>query len=148
MIQLKFYKAEYGSWYDKGIAWWTKGPYSHVEIVFSKDGMWFSSSPRDGGVRYKYIEDSFHWDTVQVECTLAEEIKLRNICNTYVGQKYDWLFCFGFVVPPLDDPKKKKACSEVVNFALYKWGRLKHRIRRISPNGLYRYLKGEMYQVT
>ena len=53
-MKLAFYKGK-GNWVDLIIRVFTNSPYSHVEIVLNKD--WYSSSPRDGGVRVKQIVD-------------------------------------------------------------------------------------------
>ena len=53
-MKLAFYKAK-GDWVDLLIRVFTNSKYSHVEIVHIKD--WYSSSPRDGGVRVKQIQD-------------------------------------------------------------------------------------------
>lgn len=53
-VRLAFYKGE-GDWVDKVVRWWTKSQYSHVEVIVGDT--WYSSSPRDGGVRSMQMED-------------------------------------------------------------------------------------------
>ena len=63
--KLAFYKAK-GTLIDLLIRVFTNSKYSHVEIVCNKD--WYSSSPRDGGVRVKQIiDDGNSWDFIEVE---------------------------------------------------------------------------------
>jgi hypothetical protein len=77
--------------YNRFVRWWTRGIYSHAEIVFS-DWTSASSSFMDGGVRLKKIKfDPAIWD--------------------FIDLPDDWMnlrFCFGF----MPDSKDKYACSE------------------------------------
>ena len=43
-ISVAFYKGK-GSWKNKIIRWWTKSPYSHVELVLPNETTWVSISP-------------------------------------------------------------------------------------------------------
>ena len=62
--------------FDASVRWWTRGPYSHVELVFS-DGMSASASPRDGGVRFKRIDfKPEHWDFIDLS---VDEEHLRTL---------------------------------------------------------------------
>lgn len=59
-MQLALYKAP-GAWYDKLV----RVAYSHCELVI--DGVCYSSSPRDNGVRSKAIDlHSGSWDLIEV----------------------------------------------------------------------------------
>ena len=143
-MRLAFYKAKYGNWWDKIISWWTWGPYSHCELVFS-DGEAFSASPRDGGTRFKAIEFvPERWDFIEVE--VRDENELREWCKTQDGRKYDWLGILGFIfsIRRLDD-KDKWYCSEICFHALSKFNSSLPRInhRRFDPNRLYAYFVGK-----
>ncbi len=135
-MRFAFYKAEYGDWLDKLIAWYTRGPYSHVEMFFEKDNICFSSSPRDGGTRWKTIPDiktSGKW--VIVDTPYVDENKLKIKCNAQLGKKYDW-FCifFNFVIPfDIHDPKRW-ICSEICAKLVLK---LKYAFK-FSPNSLFK----------
>ena len=48
---------------DKIISWTSRGKYSHVELVLPSTGYSYSSSGRDGGVRYKNIDEMNFLDT-------------------------------------------------------------------------------------
>lgn len=54
MIHADFYKKR-GDWVDRVIRFRTVSPYSHVELL-APNGLCYSSSPRDGGVRAKVFE--------------------------------------------------------------------------------------------
>lgn len=63
-VKLAMYKGK-GTIANKIIRWWTNSPYSHCELVV--DGLWYSSSVMDGGVRSKEIVDhSNHWDYFEI----------------------------------------------------------------------------------
>jgi hypothetical protein len=119
-MQVIFYVAKYGTWQDGIVAHWTRGPYSHCELLFS-DGMAFSSSPRDGGTRFKQIEfKPHHWDLYPLSVDGEKEAAIRLWCEGQLGKKYDWLGIFGFVVKnsAIQDPKKwycSEICANVLN---------------------------------
>ena len=76
-MKVAFYKGKRGGFagaFDATVRWWTRGAYSHVELIFS-DGMSASASARDGGVRFKRIEfKPEHWDFVDLK---VDEKQLR-----------------------------------------------------------------------
>ena len=134
-MKLWFYKASKGNITDKTIAWWTKGPYSHVELVFS-DGECFTSSNRDGGVRFKVIPPSDNWDVVTLPMDF-NEAEVKSYCNQFLGYKYDLLGCLGLAIgdPKLRD-KKRWYCSEIVINVLNHFTDLKFP-GQLSPNRFY-----------
>lgn len=93
-MKIAFYKAEFGLNWDRFVALITNGIYSHCELVFS-DGACWSSSPRDGGTRYKTIEISDHWDCVDIHGDEINESIIRSWCNKHIGIKYDWIGAMG-----------------------------------------------------
>ena len=76
-MKVALYKGKRGGFagvFDAAVRWWTRGAYSHVELVFS-DGMAASSSTRDGGVRFKRIDfKPEHWDFIELK---VDEEQLR-----------------------------------------------------------------------
>lgn len=114
MIIVAFYKAP-GNFFDKLIRLWplSRGKYSHTEIIFP-DGLWWSSSPRDGGVRYKPISaDPKIWDLKRIPTSKSIESEVRGWCNKQLGKRYDWLGILFSQIFPLDiDDKKRYFCSE------------------------------------
>lgn len=122
-MKIAFYKAEYGEWKDKLIAFVTRSKYSHCEIVF-EDGMFGSASPRDSGVRMKMIEQNKHWDffelcnTDQTPISSSQEkiIRLWFVANE--DDKYDWIGAIASFFR-LDFSKyDKKFCSYVCGLVL------------------------------
>lgn len=118
-MEIAFYQAKYGQKFDKWISWFTWGPYSHVELVFS-DGVFFSSSPRDDGVRFKKIEPKEdHWRFYPVDVTSQQEQIVRDWCNTKVGLPYDWMGIHAFFIPWVIRQRKEEwFCSEICITAL------------------------------
>jgi hypothetical protein len=106
-MKIIFYLSVNGNWWDKIVAWWTCGKYSHCELLFS-DGICFSSSPRDGGTRFKKIDIiSEHWN--EIEISSSHEIGIREWCEKHVGEKYDWL---GVFMPKWGFRKRRCFCVE------------------------------------
>ena len=169
-MQLWFYKAEYGDWKDWLISWWTRGPLSHVELVFSDGGEFgrtsFSSSPRDGGCRFKELEPSDHWEVIDLMPRLQEmaeeyianrgikmdasiladeyQYQIRDWCETQNGKAYDWKAVLGFTFgePEFED-RTKWYCSEVILYALKRFGVWEGK-HRVHPNKMYAQLKEDL----
>lgn len=69
------------------IQWWTNSIYSHCELVV--DGMCYSSSAMDGGVRSKRIElDAAKWDVI--ELPWADGAKIVRYFRETDHHKYGW----------------------------------------------------------
>lgn len=136
-----FYKAK-GNYFDKMIRMWTRGPYSHVEFMFS-DGAWFGSSPREGGCRYSNIAlDTSKWDFVKIDVTEEQEKVIRAWCNNQNGKGYDWtgIFLSQIFTFNVDDPKKW-FCSELCTAGLKLIGRFEKVVpESVHPNKLYKML--------
>jgi len=143
-IQIAFYKSNQSNadWTDKLIAWWTKGPYSHAELII--DGYMYSTSPRDLKVRKKkHIIDINVWDYVNIEIPQIENG--LEFFNQVKGEPYDWFGILGFVLP-FKDRTNEWFCSEFVSNFLKVSGYkklFKYEPSKISPNKLYKILKGE-----
>ncbi|MFZ2998728.1 MAG: hypothetical protein WA071_00120 [Undibacterium umbellatum] len=102
--------------YNRLVRWWTKGPYSHCELVFA-DGVSASASYMDGGVRIKYIEfDSERWDFVSVPASLEPDA--RRWFREHQGDGYDLKGNFHFLVSAVGDDSSKWFCNEAVGAAL------------------------------
>lgn len=138
MMRLAFYIAKHGNYKDWAIDFVTgRYGYSHVELIFS-DGMCFSSSPREGKCRFKFISDietSGHWNIIDIKTTHKEKTVYEN-CKKIDGKKYDWMGIFfhqSLIYPSLqnrfgyEDPDKYW-CSEAIQTVL---SRTK---TKISPN--------------
>ena len=146
-IKIAFYKyPRESAWYKVVLhqltCWWTRGEYSHVEVVLGRnaDGtnICASSSARDGGVRIKNIKmPSYKWDLIEVEADVAQ---VRAWFDGQEGKKYDYLAWLGFLWRRETGSRNRWFCSEAVATALgYADG------WRFDPNTLFVILKGIDY---
>lgn len=137
-MKIAFYKAKYGNWQDKAISIATLSTYSHCELIFS-DGVCASSSPRDGGVRFKKIEMDHKWDVFNIVETGSfarlNEAIARNWFILHDGDTYDWIGAIASAVDIDLSSEGKKYCSRSCLLALgfSPW------VSTITPGGLYRY---------
>lgn len=84
--------------------------YSHVELNIN--GIAYSSSTRDGGVRSKVIDmHSGSWDLLEV---YIDELQALDWFNRNKGKKYDWAGIFRFLLPFLPHNKDQYFCNEAV----------------------------------
>ena len=112
-LQLAFYIAKHGTIVDKFVAKAIQSKYSHVELVFS-DGLCFSASPRDKGVRFKHINlKNGKWDLYQILKPFDIEL-LKEQLNTYLGIPYDTLGAIGSGVGIPLYSSSKKFCSLII----------------------------------
>lgn len=92
----------------------TLSRYSHCEIIFN--GLAYSSSARDGGVRYKRIPDinnSNRWDLFELPYVNPHEA--LKLFETRKGRKYDYFGVARYVLPFLPNSKNRDYCSETVS---------------------------------
>lgn len=110
MMQIAFYKGK-GSAFNSLIRWWTRSPYSHVELII--DGVWYSSSHTDGGVRSRVINHNpLHWDFIDVPFDAKHALNVFDGAKHY---KYDWLGIALSQAVALDwHTKDRYFCSELV----------------------------------
>lgn len=84
--------------------------YSHSEIYI--DGICYSSSVRDGGVRSKVIDlNSGKWDIVDLSSFIDTAYALE-VFKTKEGKRYDWFGALGFGLPFLKQDPNKEFCFE------------------------------------
>ncbi|QOF68288.1 enoyl-CoA hydratase [Actinobacillus sp. GY-402] len=129
---------------DAVTRFFTKGPYSHCELViertefngsshYAHDTVFdcYSSSVQDGGVRLKQIDvtDKTKWDLVIIPNAKPADIRAYFVRTN--GMAYDWWGALG-VVLGIKEKRSKYFCSEWCFNALMKsedgW--------RFSPNQL------------
>lgn len=110
-MKIAFYKAEHGNWIDKVVSIATDSKYSHCELIFS-DGEFLSSSKRDGGVRYMYINNTYKWDIFDIATTRSERL-IRILAQPYINQKYDTIGAIGSAFNIDISNKNKKYCSQL-----------------------------------
>ena len=133
-MKIHFYKARNGKLEDEIVG--IVSIFSHVELEI--DGVFYSSSNRDGGVRSKIIDISNKKKWVSFE--LKNNID-KNICLNYFksveGQKYDWLNIFFSQIIKLNiQSSNKQICSEFVGNCLQLDNAYKY-----SPEALFYKLK-------
>lgn len=107
-MKLAMYKGK-GNFYDMLIRIVTNSQYSHCELVI--DGICYSSSPRDGGVRMKYIYLDDNWDSFN----LLEEYTQEKALDWFVknvSKKYDWFGAITSILPFSINASNKFFCSE------------------------------------
>lgn len=140
-MQLAFYYAKAGDKVDWLISWITWGPYSHCELVFS-DGLWFSSSGRDNGVRYKAISPiPGHWNFIELPLDPNEESTIRNWCDARLGLPYDWLGAARCVCSCIPQGEHRWFCSEICIVAMKQVGMFPYiKAHRTSPNKLFQFM--------
>lgn len=134
---IAFYKGRHRL-FDRLVQWWTRGPYSHCELVIEQapNGMFccISSSWCDGGVRAKWMFlPPERWDIVDTE---GNPDAARQWGLDHAGKRYDLLGLFGFVWRARRDNPHRWFCSEAVAAILgfpEPW--------RFSPNDLSNILK-------
>ncbi len=141
-ILLAFYKGP-GDWITKAIRAITRGPYSHVELLFS-NGYGFSSSGQDRGVRSKRIvPDPAKYDVVPLYITPAQERLLQAWCQNQLGRKFDWVGMLRYLLPFIPSNPNRWYCSAICITALQMIGLLTEVPVHISPNALLRMLSQE-----
>lgn len=142
MISIAFYIASNGDIIDKSIAAWSRGPYSHCELVFDNLNC-FSCSPREGYVRYKQIEDIYtskKWDILNLDKLNLNTEVINDITNKEMGKAYDW---YGLIMSQIlsidSDDKKKWFCSELCHHILKRSG-IQSNIHSnmVHPNRLFK----------
>lgn len=138
-MKLAFLKGE--GFVAKMIRLWTRGPYSHVELVFS-DMVAFSCAQTDSmHTRFQNIYfDTKYWTLVDVNVSEEDEKKIRTWCESEVGCAYDWTgIILSQFIPFGYQSKTKWFCSEVCVAALQQVGLFpKIKAWRVSPNKLYK----------
>ena len=138
-MYLAFYKGE-GSFFDKLIRKYLKGKYSHVELVLGN--LWYTSSPRDGGVRVKgIVMKESNWDLLHIPVSSSQVKDIRGFFHNNMGKKYDWAgIMFSQVLPLEKDNPDRWFCSEICSRALQIAGfgeYLKEKSSYYNPVNLY-----------
>ena len=90
--------------------------YSHCELVIN--GVCWSASARDGGVRGKVIDlHSGRWDVIDLPEQLSEADALAWF-KAHDGLRYDWAGVMRFAIPFLPLSVGRWFCSEACGAAL------------------------------
>lgn len=115
-IKIAFKRAkDTGSFWSKGIGWWTHSPYSHCELWL--DGpvdMAYCFSAREGEQSgFKIIELKGLFDVYTLSLDNQVGLKVFNFAKLLTGKKYDWLGLLGFLGPWKVHDDRDRFCSEV-----------------------------------
>lgn len=115
-MQIAFYKKPSSGFLKKlihyGICIATLSRYSHCELVIN--GICYSSSGRDNGVRKKFIPDLYtsgHWDIFTLED--YDAIKALKVFEENNGCGYDYLGVAKYIFPFIPNRKNRWYCSEI-----------------------------------
>ena len=144
-VQLAFAKAdrEGAGFNAKLIAWWTNGPYSHVELLIHDYNdityMWTASSTENKVRKKIHKHNPGRYDYIDLEMSEEDIDKIERFFKMIEGQEYDWLGIMGFVMPALRDRTTKWFCSECVSNAIKITGDERFWLlspSEISPNDL------------
>jgi len=92
------------------------------KALILKQGLCFSSSERDGGVRFKLESDVIqlhpeNWDLLDVTNNADAALKMLAFCIDQNGKKYDWPAIFGFKLTCLKEDPDKWYCTEICDKA-------------------------------
>ena len=99
------------------IKFWTMSEYSHAELVL--DGMCYSSSSRDGGVRSKRINiKSGKLDVYDITDTKQIKAKALSWFVEHDGDSYDYRNIFRHVIPFIGHNENHWVCFEAIGAAL------------------------------
>lgn len=135
------------TFFGKVIRLWTRGQYSHTELVFS-DGKWFSSDETDNGTRFiDGPKPDCSYDYIHVPVHEYDEARIREFCEAENGCAYDKKgIGFSFLPIPIGYQSETRwFCSEICTAALqlakYCSG---YTPARVHPNKLYKILNAEL----
>lgn len=92
----------------------TLSRYSHCELVI--EGICYSASARDGGVRAKRIDlNSGRWDVIEIN---GDDAFALEWFRSHIGAEYDWTGALRFLFPILRHRRGLWFCSEACAAAL------------------------------
>jgi uncharacterized protein YycO len=123
-MQVAFYKGRHpgiAGWLGVATKWWTRGPYSHGELIVAREGdtaVCWSSTYLDHGVRRAVVTLDDNWDVFDVPTTPAQEAAALAWFEAHAGQPYDVAGLFGFAFRHYEGEKSKWFCTEAVAEAL------------------------------
>lgn len=146
MAQIAFYKGQpRNDWLHTvshyAIRLWTWSKWSHAELVI--DGLCYSSSSRDGGVRAKHIDlNSGRWDVVEFNLTDEQTAQALAWFLSNDGDKYDWAGIVRFVIPFLPQGGRRWFCFEAIGESLGFAG-----AHKLTANDLYKWAKRQSPEI-
>jgi len=108
---------------ERGASTLNQIPHDLLQTVLSlHKGLCFSSSERDGGVRFKLTSEvteknPHHWDLLDVTNSLNTALKMLTFCIDQNGKKYDWPAIIGFKISYVKQNPDKWYCTEICDRA-------------------------------
>jgi len=154
MNKIAFYKGNGNNWkhwlMHKAIKIWTRGKYSHVELIDSAiDPLiphrwdWYSADAYTNQVRVKQMNIKLsHWDIYNIN--IPDGISARGFIRQQLGKPYDWN---GIVLSQIFNARRHNAdkwfCSELVRQAIAMGGAMDmdDNSHMSSPTDLYKELR-------
>lgn len=120
-VQLALYRGPAADWLHQvshyAIRAWTWSRWSHAELVI--DGVCWSASSRDSGVRSKVINlSSGRWDVIDLDLSDSTAVRALAWYQQHDGAGYDYLGIARFVAPFLGHSRNRWLCFESVGAAL------------------------------
>ena len=113
-----------GGIFAAAIKLWTRGPYSHCELMW-EDCDTFSSAAPDSGTRFlskPKICDA-EWDAFWIDTSKLTSSAIRRSCMDELNCGYDWLgILMACVLGVSRQSDTKWFCSEICAWALMKHG--------------------------
>jgi hypothetical protein len=123
------------------VTWWTRSPYSHVELVV--DGYAYSSSGRDDGVRRKLIDfTDGKWDLFDLDKSFVDESYVKDFFFQTDSKKYDWAGVFRYPLPFLWNDPNRWYCSEWCSAGL------RYQNNDVSPGKLFKLVQDKLTPCT
>ena len=135
-IRIAFFKGDRHERHHRFVRWWTRSPYSHVEIVLDDGETWVSISPflyTRGAARVRTHVPDDEWDYLDF-CITPEELQsLKDFISETTGDGYDWVgMLLSQVLPFIVKGKGRWYCSSWVAHSLTHSG-----IVKLKKLGIY-----------
>ena len=120
-IKVAFFRGK-GNWKNKVIRWWTKSPFSHVELILPDEKTWISISPfltSRVAARNKEHVNQDNWEFVEIEVTEQQVNVIKEFYDFTEGCHYDWIGMLLSQFLPFHVKRRNKwYCSEWIAYAL------------------------------
>ena len=139
-LHIAFYRARYGSAWDRLVACYTRGPYSHCELLFPAGIMY--SAIRRRGLRFAFMEHPEQYRLVELPDANLSAARLW--CELHAGEKYSVAEMLACTLPLADRVIQRSAlwyCSMLCAHVFNRFGGAVAEVdERVSPNELCRWL--------
>jgi hypothetical protein len=134
------------NWLSKVVTYFDPGEFSHVAIAVSESDIFEAQYyMRANTVPMHYT----NYVTVPLNLNEAEIEKLKVICTMLKGKWYDYKQILGYVLKAeLDfnesyfNNPRHLICSEALGLILYMLDKIDSPLPNVTPNGLFRLVKG------